>query len=239
MQPRRREGELALLFVSGLLGQLLDLFLSNSTDSGRTISPAEEKAFSLICLWEYHSFLFHMPKTKAQKQTILNQLAENLAKQKAMVFVNYKGLKVKDMLALRDQLKQVGSKLVIAKKTLLQKAINERGLSAGRQGIGIDLKGMEGQIGAIFAFEDSLAPMKAANTLAKSNENLKILGGYFENEIQSAASIVAIANLPSKDELLAKLVGTLAAPIAGFATVLQGNIKGLVIALNAIKDKKA
>jgi len=165
-----------------------------------------------------------MPKTKAQKQTILTKLAENLAKQQAMVFVDYKGLKVKDMLALRDQLKLVGSKLVVAKKTLLSRVMKEKG-------IGIDLKSMDGQIGAIFAFEDSFAPMKAANTFAKTNENLKIVGGYFENEIQSAASIVAIANLPSREELLAKLVGTLAAPISGFARVLQGNIKGLIYVL--------
>lgn len=165
-----------------------------------------------------------MPKTKAQKQTILNQLSENLAKQQAMVFVDYKGLKVKDMLVLRDRLRQVGSKLVVAKKTLLAKVMKEKG-------IGIDLKGMDGQVGAIFAFEDSLAPMKAANTFAKTNENLKIVGGYFENEIQSAASIVAIASLPGREELLAKLVGTLAAPMSGFVTVLQGNIKGLVYIL--------
>lgn len=169
-----------------------------------------------------------MPKTKAQKQTILNQLAENLAKQQAMVFVDYKGLKVKDMLELRDQLKQAGSKLVVAKKTLLAKVMKEKG-------IGIDLKSMDGQIGAIFAFEDSLAPMKTANTFAKTNENLKIVGGYFENEIHSAASIVAIASLPGKEELLAKLVGTLAAPLSGFVSVLQGNIKGLMRVLAQIK----
>ena len=170
-------------------------------------------------------------KTKQQKQEILNLLAENLTKQKAMVFVDYKGLKVKDMLALRDQLKQVGSRLVVAKKTLLSRVMKEKG-------IGIDLKNMEGQIGAIFAFEDALAPMKAANTLAKSNEHLKILGGYFENEIQSTASIVAIANLPSREELLQKLVGTLAAPMSSFARVLQGNIKGLVVALQQIAINK-
>ena len=163
-------------------------------------------------------------KTKAQKQVILNQLAENLAKQQAMVFVDYKGLKVKDMLDLRERLKQVGSKLVVAKKTLLSRVMKEKG-------IGIDLKGMAGQIGAIFAFEDSLAPMKTTNTFAKTNENLKIVGGYFENEIQSAATIVAIASLPGREELLAKLVGTLAAPISGLASVLQGNIKGLVYVL--------
>ena len=141
-----------------------------------------------------------------------------------MVFVDYKGLKVKDMLDLRERLKQVGSKLVVAKKTLFAKVMKEKG-------IGIDLKGMEGQIGAIFAFEDSLAPMKTANTFARTNENLKIVGGYFENEIQSAERIVAIASLPSKEELLAKLVGTLAAPMSGFVKVLQGNIKGLIYVL--------
>lgn len=167
-------------------------------------------------------------KTKQQKQTILNLLALHLQKQQAMVFVDYKGLKVKDMLALRDQLKQVGSKLVVAKKTLLAKVMKEKG-------IGIDLKGMDGQIGAIFAFEDSLAPMKIANTFAKTNEHLKILGGYFENEIQNAASIVAIAILPSREELLAKLVGTLAAPMAGLTRVLQGNIKGLIRVLAQAK----
>lgn len=189
---------------------------------------------TLICLWK-HRFFIYMPKTKAQKQTILNQLAENLAKQQAMVFVDYKGLKVKDMLTLRDQLKQVGSKLVVAKKTLLQKVMKEKGLPAGRQGIGIDFKGMKGQIGAIFAFEDSIAPMKTANIFAKTNENLKIVGGYFENEIQNAASIVAIASLPSREELLAKLVGTLAAPMSGLASVLQGNIKGLIRVLAQAK----
>ena len=81
--------------------------------------------------------------------------------------------------------------------------------------------------------------MKTAHTFAKTNEDLKILGGYFEDSMQDAKSIVAIANLPSREELLGRLVGTMAAPMSGFATVLQGNIKGLVVALNAIKDKKA
>lgn len=165
-----------------------------------------------------------MPKTRAQKQTILNQLAENLAKQQAMVFVDYKGLKVSDMLNLRKQLKDAGSKLMVVKKTLLSKILKEKG-------IGIDLKTMEGQIGAIFAFEDAILPMKIAYTFGKTNQHLKILGGYFENEIQNAVSIMAIANLPGRKELLAKLVGTLAAPMSGFANVLKGNIKGLVYVL--------
>lgn len=165
-------------------------------------------------------------KTKAQKQDILARLNENVEKQNAIVFVDFRGLKVKEIAALRKQLKQEGAKLMVAKKTLLQKALREKGIEA-------DMKGMEGEIAAIFAFEEPIAPMKVANTFAKSSEHLKIVAGYFENEMQGAQTIIAIANLPSREELLAKFVGTIAAPLSGLANVLQGNIKGLIYVLAA------
>jgi len=168
--------------------------------------------------------VFYSMKTKQQKQEILNQLAEHLAKQQAMMFVSYKGLKVGDMTSLRNQLKEAGAKLVVAKKTLLSKVLREKKIEE-------NLKDMEGQIGTIFAFDDPFAPMKIAYAFGKTNGNLKILGGYFENELQNAANIVAIANLPSREELLSRLVGTMAFPMSGFVSVLQGNIKGLMTVL--------
>ena len=169
-----------------------------------------------------------MPKTKQQKQEILNQLAENLDKQKALVFIDYKGLKVGDMTTLRSQLKEASSRLVVAKKTLFSKVLKEKGIEA-------DVKDIDGQIGVIFAFEDPMAPLRVTNTFAKTNVNVKIVGGYFENELQSASSMVTIANLPSKEELVARLVGTIAAPMSGLVTVLQGNIKGLITVLSKVK----
>jgi large subunit ribosomal protein L10 len=173
-----------------------------------------------------------MAKTKEQKQGELQQLKQNVDKQNAVLFVDYKGLSVGQITDLRNQLRNVSSKMLVAKKTLLSKVFKEKGIEA-------DFKSMEGQIAAIFALEDPFIPMKTTQTFAKAHENFRILGGYFENELQDAAHMVSIANLPSREELLAKLVGTMAAPMQGFATVLQGNIKGLVVALNAIKDKKA
>ena len=173
-----------------------------------------------------------MPKTKQQKQEILQQLTEKLAKQQAMVFVDVKGLDVKDISALRKELRQNGAQMVVAKKTLLQKALSEKKIQA-------DLKQMEGQIAVVFAYEDPLIAIKSTHMFAKTNEHLKIVGGYFEDKIQEATQIVALANLPSKEELLARLTGSIAAPLSGFANVLQGNIKGLLIALNAIQDNKS
>lgn len=172
-----------------------------------------------------------MPKTKQQKQEILQQLTEKLAKQQAMVFVDVKGLDVKDISALRKELRLNGAQMVVAKKTLLQKALSEKKIQA-------DLKQMEGQIAVVFAYENPLIAMKSTYTFAKTNEHLKVIGGYFEDEIQEAAQIVALATLPSKEELLARLTGSIAAPLSRFANVLQGNIKGLVVALGAISDSK-
>jgi len=171
-------------------------------------------------------------KTKAQKQEILNKLNKDLAKQSALVFADFKGLKVKQIAELRRQLKQKGSKLIVAKKTLFSKAMKEKGIA-------VDVTGMEGQIAAIFAFEDPFSAIQTAYSFAKANENLKIVGGYFENEARDREYIIAVAQLPSRHELLGRLVGQLAAPMSGFMNVLQGNIKGLVRALHALAQKQA
>lgn len=168
-----------------------------------------------------------MPKTKAQKAATLKGLGEHVEKQHSILFVDYKGIKVKELLLLRKQLKELGAKLQVAKKTLLKKALHEKGID-------VDLKGMEGQVAAVFAFEDAFSPVKSVAAFAKTAENLKILGGYIENQVRGADTMKEIALLPSKEELLGRLVGSIASPMSGFLNVMQGNIKGLIITLNAM-----
>ena len=171
-----------------------------------------------------------MPKTKAQKATTLKGLGEHVEKQHSIVFVNYKGIKVKELLLLRKQLKGLGAKLQVAKKTLLKRALKEKGIE-------MDLKSMDGQIAAIFAFEDAFSPVKSVATFARTAESLKILGGYIENQVRDASTMREIASLPPKEELLGRLVRSIASPMSGFLNVMQGNIKGLVVALSAIANK--
>ena len=171
-----------------------------------------------------------MPKTKAQKATTLKGLGEHVEKQHSILFINYKGIKVKELLVLRKQLKDLGAKLQVAKKTLLKKALQEKGID-------MDLKGMDGQVAAIFSFQDAFLPIKSVAAFAKTAENIKILGGYIESQVRDERAMKEIASLPSKEELLGRLVGSIASPMSGFLTVMQGNIKGLVVALNAIANK--
>src|SRR3989338_8975668 len=138
-----------------------------------------------------------MPKTKAQKATTLKGLGEHVEKQHSILFINYKGIKVKELLLLRKQLKELGAKLQVAKKTLLKKALQEKGID-------MDLKGMEGQVAAIFAFQDAFLPIKSTAKFARTAEKIKILGGYIENQVRDALTMKEIASLPSKEELLGR-----------------------------------
>lgn len=172
-----------------------------------------------------------MPKTKTQKQEIVAQLAENMESQKSMVFVDFAGLSVKNMEKLRGQLRELGARLSVAKKTLFDKA-------ASKSGIPAEFGKLEGQIGTVFAFQDELDPMKAIHKASKEMEGLKILGGYIEQEMRGVEYIETLAKLPGREVLLGQLVGTVSAPMRGFVTVLEGNIKGLVVAMDAIGKKR-
>ena len=171
-----------------------------------------------------------MALSKEQKAKAIEKLKDAVAKQKAIVFVNFSGLTAQDMGDLRKKLKEIGAKLIVAKKTLAKLVFKERKLELPEEAI-------ENELAIIFGFEDELAPAKAAYDFSKTQESLKIAGGYMEDEFVGAENMLALAQLPSKNELFARLVGTLSAPIANFVNVQKANLKGLIYALEAIKNK--
>jgi len=169
-----------------------------------------------------------MPLKKEQKQEIIKDLKEKIDKQKSMVFVGIKGLKAKDVFNLRENLKKADCLLKVVKKTLFNIALKEKKLK-------IDGKKLEGEAGLVFGFGDEISPAKTAYQFSLKNENLKILGGVFENKFIEKENVINLAKIPSKQELYSKVVGSIASPISGFINVLLGNIKGLINILTKIK----
>lgn len=169
-----------------------------------------------------------MPKTKEQKKKTLEELKESITKQKAIIFIDFTGLKVKDMFELRKKLKKVDSQLRVAKKTLIQLALKESGLR-------LDAEKLKGEIALVFGYKDEISPSKAVYQVSQKNQNLKILGGFLENEFREAEDFIVLAKLSSKEELLARLSWSLSAPITNFVRGLEYNLKGLVYVLSAIK----
>ena len=174
-----------------------------------------------------------MPKSKIQKQEILRNLAEKIKKSKSLVFTGFNALGVKDNEALRAKLREVHGEYYVAKKTLLERALKEHGT------LDLDAKTLDGKLAVIFSYEDEVAPAKAVDTFRKDKEDkIFFLGGILEGKLLSKTEVEALAKLPSKQELLSRLVGSMNAPVSGFVNVLAGNLRGLVTVLKAIEEKK-
>jgi len=171
-----------------------------------------------------------MAVTKEKKQTIVEGLTENVKNQRSLVFVSIDKMKVKDLTTLRKRIREAGGKLQVAKKTLIKLVLKKEGLDVPEN--------LQGEVALVFGLKDEASAAKSTYEFSKKNENLKILAGIFEGGLLSKENVIAIAQLPSKQELLGKLVGSIASPMSGMLNVLQGNLRGLVVVLNAISNKK-
>ena len=129
---------------------------------------------------------------------------------------------------MRKKLKEAESDIKVAKKTLAEIAFRNTKVS-------VEPKKMKGEIALVFGFGEIVPPAKLVWQLSQEGSGLKILGGYLDEQFVAPAKIIELAKLPGQKELLSRLVGSLSAPMSNFVNVLQGNIKGLVYALSAIK----
>ncbi len=171
-----------------------------------------------------------MAITREQKQEIIKRLKEGLEKQEATVFVGIEGLAASDLFDLRARLKEKDCELSVVKKTLINRAFSEKKID-------LDAQNLEGQAALILGYEDVISPAKTAYNFSKENKNLKILGGLYESKFINPEEVINLAKIPSREELLAKVVGSISNPLSGFVNVLQGNIRSLVYVLCAIEDK--
>ncbi len=175
----------------------------------------------------FNADFFMTTVTKEKKKEIIENLRENITKQEAILFVNFKGMKGEEVRSLREGLKKSGSKMIVARKTLAKIAFEKEKMN-------FDPLLLDGEVGFTFAMEDGIGTAKVLRNFEKE-EAIAILGGIYEGKALSAEETRSLADLPSREELLAKFLGTLSAPMGGFASVLEGNIKGLINVL----DKKA
>jgi large subunit ribosomal protein L10 len=174
-----------------------------------------------------------MAINKKQKQKIIESLKEMFSRQKAIILIGITGLKVKDISLLRKNIKLIDGSLKVAKKTLMKLVFKESNLE-------FDREKFKEEIALVFGFNDEISTAKTVYQFSQNplvgGEKLKILGGYFDGEFKEAEEIIQLAELPSKEELMTKLVWGLKSPISNFVNTLEGNIKGLIFMLSRIKS---
>lgn len=172
-----------------------------------------------------------MAKSKQQKSEELKVLEEKISQQKSVYFVDFQKLKAKDLFDLREKVKKAEGLLLVVKKSLAEIAFKKKNIP-------FSAKEMEGQAAIVFGNGDEISPARAIYSFGKEHEGPKILGGYFENQFISGEKVAELAQLPSRQELLARIVGNISSPLFNLHYALSSNIKGLVSLLQKVSEKQ-
>jgi len=168
----------------------------------------------------------------SQKESLVVEIKGRLNEAGAILLADYRGLTVKEMQELRNNLRDAGSELKVYKNSLTEIAIRELALPS------LD-EYLAGPTAIIFTGEDPVSTAKALTTFAKAHKALELKGGLVENQVVDADGVKAIATLPSREELIAKLLGTMLNPLTGFARVLNGPVEAFARTVQAVADQKA
>jgi len=171
--------------------------------------------------------------TKAieRKKTEVKEIKKKIDEAKMVAVADYRGLTVKELTEFRKKLYQDKAEYSVIKNTLLKRALEEAGFTQLNESL-------SGPTAVLFAYEDPVGPVKSLVDFVAETEKGQIKGGIFEKAFVDLDKINAISKLPSREVLLAKVVGGLQAPIYGFVNVLQGTIRSFVYALNDYANKK-
>jgi large subunit ribosomal protein L10 len=173
-------------------------------------------------------------KTRTQKEQAVEQLTQDLGILKLAVLTDYRGLTVAEVEELRAALRSEGISYKVTKNSLL--AIATKNTETLK---GIDTSIFKGPIALALSATDEVAPARVVFQYAKTHDALDIVGAITaEGNVLSPAEVKALATLPTKEQLLAQVVGTIAAPLSGLVGVMGGNVRGIVTVLNAIQQKK-
>lgn len=170
-----------------------------------------------------------MALTKVQKDEVVAEVSQLLADSKLTVVAKYEGTTVKALQGLRRDAKANGTKVKVVKNRLVIKAIQ-----ATKSLKDIETSALEGMLLYAFNAEDEVAPAKSLNDFSKLNPSLEFVGAITaDGKFIDAASVKALAVLPSKQQLIAGIINTLNSPVMGIMSGLNGNLHGLLQALEA------
>ena len=172
-----------------------------------------------------------MNKQRMAKEQSVQDITEKLQKSVTAVITDYRGLNVSQATQLRNELRGADIEYKVLKNTLTKIAAKNVGLE------GLD-QYLEGPTAIAFSTEDPVAPAKILAKFAKDNKDLEIKGGILEGKVVSMEQIKALADLPSREELLAQVLRGLQSPLAGMVNVLAGPLRNMANVLEAVRKEK-
>ncbi len=173
-----------------------------------------------------------MKLTREQKEQLVEKAVKDLDQAKSVILVNYQGLRVNEIQELKKKLREQGIGFQVIKNTLFKIALKKEGIS-------FDEKLLDQPVAIVWGAQDEVVPAKITFEFKKEAEKLEIIGGLINRDFVDVSLIKQLAALPSRDELYARLIGSLNAPMHRLVNVLQGNLRSLVYILKQYQEQKA
>jgi large subunit ribosomal protein L10 len=173
-----------------------------------------------------------MAKTRSEKSKLLDRYKEILKNKGGYFLVNSDKTDTSTILDLKMKLKETDADYTVVKNTLFKVALQDTDQPLKTQDL-------EGPTAIIYFNEDPTVPAKLIKEIQKEKEILSAKGGVYEGEFLSEEKVMQLAEIPSREVLLAQLVGTINAPLTGFINAVTGNVKGLTVVLKGISEKSA
>lgn len=162
----------------------------------------------------------------------MKEVSELFQKAPLILFTHFTGITVNDVNDLRQRCKDRGVQYKVLKKTLLNRVCKD-------QQFPVMPNTLEGEVATVFSLEDEIAAAQVVCEFQKKHEAIKLICGVLEGKYLQASEISALAFLPSREQLLARAVGSIQSPLSRFLTVLSGNLRGLVYVLNQMSEQKS
>jgi len=166
----------------------------------------------------------------AAKSAAIDQLTDSLSRAQLAVLTDYRGLKVSDLQTLRTNLRPFGAEFHIAKNTLTRIAAERAGID-GLQPL------LDGPLALVLAYNDPVGASKAISDFARTSRILTVKGGVLNKQVISSADVESLATMPSREVLLAKLLGLMVSPMARTVGVLSGPSRSIAYLLQARSDQ--
>jgi large subunit ribosomal protein L10 len=168
---------------------------------------------------------------KAEKAATVADLTARLKASSTAVLADYRGMTVGQMRDLRTKLRGGGIEMVVVKNTLARRAAK----AAGYEPLSAELVG---PIAMLFAVDDVSAPARILNDYIRANRKMVIKGGLLEGQVIKADAVTELADLPSREVLLSRLLGAMLAPLGNLASVLQAPMTKFARTLDAVRSQK-
>jgi large subunit ribosomal protein L10 len=166
-----------------------------------------------------------------EKLATINELAEDLGRAKLTVLTDYRGLGVTALEGLRSTLRPMNAEFRVAKNTLTRIAAQQVGIQ------GLDPL-LDGPLALVLAYEDIVGPAKAISDFARTSRILTVKSAVLENRVIGPQDVESLATMPSREELLGKLLGLMNSPMQRTVSVLSGPSRSVLYLLNGYAESQ-